>query len=285
MAEKREELHYDAEDLAEYFAGDLRDEEAATLEAHLGGCPQCRAEALRIGERSAAWFSWTPEAHRAAAVAATGVQTVSRRSLWAYFWPGLAVAGAAVSLVLMMTNLQRSRLVEQESQRLAIADRAAGSAREHARQLEQEVADLRGRVARAPEPAPRPISPTARVPVETPVTIADARPVISLETGTLGAAAPKSQTLTVNAAVPSVRVRVTITEVSENAIIDAAVAEGDWRIERRGLAVQSEGGNRFVVVVLTADEVRRLLNRPAQLTLMNRGHATIGTVTLTLHLQ
>jgi anti-sigma factor RsiW len=43
MADKQEELHYDAGELAEYFAGDMPDDEAAPLEAHLGMCPHCRA--------------------------------------------------------------------------------------------------------------------------------------------------------------------------------------------------------------------------------------------------
>jgi len=288
MAEKREELHYDNEELAEYFAGDMPEDEAAALEAHLGGCPHCRTEALRISERSAAWFSWTPEAHQAA-VAATatpgGAERAPRRGVWAYFWPGLAAVGAVASLILVVANVQRGRLLENESQRLATADQAAASAGERARQLEKELSDLRGRISRLPEIPPKSVSPGGRGPVETPVSIADARPAISLEAGTLGPAATKSQTATISAAAPSVRVRVTLPEVSANAIIDATLAEGDWHAERRGLAIQSEGATRFVVMVFTPEEVRRLLNRPTQLTLTNRGRATIGTVILTLRLE
>jgi hypothetical protein len=276
MAENREKLHYDAEELAQYFAGEMPDDEAAALETHLGKCQQCRGEAMRISERSAVWFSWTPEAHQAAA-AAVGTARASRHKLWGYFWPGLAVAGATASLVLTMVSLQRSRLLKEESQRLVTADRAAGAASERARQLEQEVIDLQKRIAHLPGPPPRP--------VETPVTVADARPIISLETGTLGPGKTASRTLTVNAAVPSVRVHVSLPEIGGTAIVDAAVTEGDWRIERRALPVQSEGDGRFVVLVLSAEEVRRLVNRPAQLTLVNRGHASIGTVTMTLLLQ
>ena len=285
MADKQEELHYDAGELAEYFGGAMPEDEAAPLEAHLGMCPHCRSEALRISDRSAAWFSWTPEAHQAAAAAAAGGQPVSRRSLWAYVWPGLAVAGAAASLILILVNVQRGRLLEQASQRLATADRAAAAATERTRQFEKEFADLRAQIAQRPEVPPRPISPNGRGTMEMPVIIADARPAVSFETGTLGPTATRSQTVTVSAAIPSVRVRITLPEVSANAIIDAALTEGDWHVEKRSLTVQSEGGTQFVVLVLNQEEVRRLLNRPTQLTLTNRGRATIGTVMLTLRLQ
>ena len=79
--------------------------------------------------------------------------------------------------------------------------------------------------------------------------------------------------------------RVTLPELSGNAIIDAVLTEGDRRVEQPGLAIQSEGGTRFVVLLLNQEEVRRLLNRPTQVTLTNRGRATIGTVMLTLRLQ
>ena len=276
MAENQEELHYDAEELAQYFAGEMPDDEAAALETHLGKCQQCRAEAVRISERAAVWFSWTPEAHQAAAAAASTARVASRRELWGYFWPGLAVAGVVASLVLTMVSLQRSRMLKEESQRVVAADRAAGAASQRARQLEQVVIDLQNRIAHLPWPTR---------PVATAVTVADARPVISLETGTLGPGKATSLTLTVNAAIPSVRVRVALPEISGNAIVDAAVTEGDWGIERRALPVQSGGDGRFVFLVLSAEEVRRLVNRPAQLTVVNRGHASIGTVTMTLLLQ
>src|ERR1035438_3202225 len=65
-----ESLHYNAEEMAAYFSGEMPDDEAERMESHLGRCDECRNKAEHLSERSAVWFAWTPEAHRAAVAAA-----------------------------------------------------------------------------------------------------------------------------------------------------------------------------------------------------------------------
>jgi anti-sigma factor RsiW len=61
-----DDLHYEADDLVDYFTGEMSDDEAAALERHLGKCHACREDAGRASQKLAAWHAWSPEAHQQA---------------------------------------------------------------------------------------------------------------------------------------------------------------------------------------------------------------------------
>jgi hypothetical protein len=55
--------HIEPEDMADYFAGLLPEEQEEDIEEHFAGCDECTAHARRFHVFSQVWKSWTAKAH------------------------------------------------------------------------------------------------------------------------------------------------------------------------------------------------------------------------------
>jgi hypothetical protein len=113
----------------------------------------------------------------------------------------------------------------------------------------------------------------------------EATPLLSFEAVTLGPSQTQAQVLTVTAPLPSVRLPLVLGRLRQNAKIDAQITGIDPPIENQDLTVAGNGPEKRASLILKPDEVRRLVNRQVQLTLTDRGYATLGTVNITITLR
>jgi anti-sigma factor RsiW len=296
-----EGLHYDEEDLAYYFSGDMPDDDAVELEMHLGKCLSCRAQAKEISERSSVWISWTPEAHRQALVAEQAslpipeIHTVhvpvaanevtppkfgNRLGLRPYLWPTAALGLAAAAGLLFWINIGLQDRFSHQSEQLVKANSEVRTAENRARSLEQEAEHLRQDLAAAAtsQPSVRPANQSRDVPP----LVAAIAPPLTIEQRTLGAGDANAQELSAPAQVSSVKIEINLPELRASAILDATITGAGPTIERKRLVVDRRATGVQAGFILNPAEVKLLLNRPVQVTVTERGHAALGSVMMTL---
>jgi hypothetical protein len=205
---------------------------------------------------------------------------------WRYAVP---LALASISVVLLALFQREARNVTAQAAQLAKLEVVARASDLRTRDLERQANELRERLSRqgatsagrGPNVSPRQPG-EGRGPIVIAPTITDVMPPLSMEAGVLGPSDTKEQSLAIDASMPSVRVHLDLGEVRPNATIDFLIADADPKIERRGLSLEGTVSQRSASVLLTPEEVKRLLNRRVRVTVTDRGHATLGSVILTL---
>jgi len=311
------DVHYDSGDLADYFAGETPDEEAAELERHLANCDECRTDAGVIGVRSQAWIAWTSDAPQVAepktpwnpistpalppaAAAAMQVQPLARkaavilpfeatkeRTVWRYAWAAAIPAAAAIVLFFLNQNLQglqqKSALQIKE---LTKASADANLSRQRVRDLERQIAQIRDQLATARNSGSGPASgPDTRPPITIPVVGTFVVP-LTIESRALGPAEISSpRELSLSAQVPPVRLEISLPDIRPVALIDATLTGGDLKIEHRSVPIDRSKHPALATLVLNQAEVKKLLNREIEIKLTDRGFASVGAVMVNLRLK
>lgn len=286
MAEPGKGVHYDADDLGDYFAGEMSDEEAEQLECHLADCPECGADAGLISARSQLWMSLLAEPSvvlPAVTAAAPVLSFPSPRpsSFWRFVVPAAAVfAAAALALVVILhQNLQRK--FEQQQQLLTRMSKERDASQQQVRGLQQLVLQAQDQLAAAlnsrgkPVPVPGPVRPEV-IPASAVVL------PVAVPSRALGPGRATVQELSFSTPVPPVTLQVNLPEIRPGAVLDAQLVSGDITIERRAIAVDRGSQPVRAAVELSAAEVKSLLNRQTQLTLTERGQSAVVNVYLIL---
>jgi hypothetical protein len=197
------------------------------------------------------------------------------------------MATTATAAVLLVFYFRQVNLIATQQEHLADARKEAVSSHERMRALEREASVLRDRLALVP------VVPPDRIPRRpedghanaTGPLLVEATPLLSFEAVTLGPSQTQAQVLTVTAPLPSVRLPLVLGRLRQNAKIDAQITGIDPPIENQDLTVAGNGPEKRASLILKPDEVRRLVNRQVQLTLTDRGYATLGTVNITITLR
>jgi len=107
MSSQASNVHLDAAELADYFAGLLPEDRESSLEAHFAECQHCTTQARRFHSFSPVWNRWTAQAHGEAfqrAVLVNALQVTAqthphwqeRLQHWRTHWAGKAEAAVRV---------------------------------------------------------------------------------------------------------------------------------------------------------------------------------------------
>lgn len=204
-------------------------------------------------------------------------------------WPSAVPAVlTAFCICLFVYSLRQNEILRLKSEQLSQVQKSAREAALHSAELERQLSRLgdqrrqvrspNGRVAS--EGAANSGSPQIKV---SPLA-ADADLVVDLKLGALGAGSSEARIIPLSVPIPRVRVAFELPEVRAGAVIDVTVDDGDEPIQIFGLGVVKSGAATRVYMPLTSENVRRLINRAAKVSIVDRDHALIRSCILTLRL-
>jgi hypothetical protein len=278
------DVHFDTDDLADYFAGEMPDEEAAELERHLANCGECRTDASVVGARSQAWISWTSDAPMPARKPAPifPFKPPKRRAVLRYAWPGISTAAAMILGLLNISLQQKSALQIKE---LARASAEANSSKQQVLSLNQRIAEVRAQLAVAHIPSNKPgPSPNSGLPLPMSVNAPVVVP-LTIQSDVLGSEDSGVQSIPISAQLPPVSFDISLTKIGADTIVDATLIGDDVRIDRTGVPIDRTVRPARAKIALSPTEVKSLVNRQFQVKLTYRGYAAAGSVTIILRLK